>query len=64
MKQNSVTREVGGKIINSGFSPEIKAVVMLKNLWKTHEVCEMKYIKYKMSVFHCLNFLTLFPMFF
>lgn len=43
-------KEVGGKYINSGFSPEIKTVVMLRKRWKTHEVCVMEYIKYKISV--------------
>lgn len=50
IRQNSVIREVGGKFVNSGFSPEIKAVVMLRKRWKTHEVCDMEYIKYKISV--------------
>lgn len=50
MKQNSVIREVGGKYVNSGVSPEIKAAVTLRKMWKTHEVCDMEYIKYKISV--------------
>lgn len=56
MKQSSVIREVGGKYVNSRFSPEIKAAAVLIKMRKTHEVCDRESIKYNISVslFSCI----------